>query len=382
MRRDWLHHRLLTAALLVLACPVLADDAESIATGIGDDYFSAGAMVELREPIAGDALLAGGTVESNASIGGDATMAGGQVAVRATVGDDLYAAGGQVEVDALVAGNARIAGGRVRIEPESRINGGVAIAGATVTAAGTFGRYLTIAGGTVTLSGRINGDVHVYADTLTVLPGTRIGGRLSYRTSDEVALPADIVIRGGVVRDGDEIAGRRARERDWDPARAAERVAWLWLAGLFGVGLLLAFGLSKFSRQTTRVLTSQPWVGVGVGLLVLVCVPALAVTLFVTLIGIPLALIVGLLYLVMLIAAYVIGALYVGDRMLARARPGAPVTAGRRLVALLLVLIGLAIVGSIPVLGSLARFSVLLLGLGGIVLALWGDLRAPPPATA
>ena len=305
-------------------------------------------------------------------------MAGGQVAVRATVGDDLYAAGGQVEVDALVAGNARIAGGRVRIDPESRIDGGVAVAGGTVTAEGTFGRYLTIAGGTVTLGGRINGDVQVYADALTVLPGTRIGGRLSYRTSDEVTLPADVVIRGGVIRDGDEIASGRARERGWDPARTARRVAWLWLAGLFGVGLLLAFGLAKFSHQTTRVLTGQPWVGIGVGFLVLVCVPAIAVALFFTLIGIPLALIVGLVYLAMLIAGYVIGALYLGDRALARARPGEPVTPTRRLVALLLVLVGLAIVGSIPVLGGIARFAVLLLGLGGIVLALWGGSRMPP----
>lgn len=369
-----------TAALLILAFPVLADDDESVATNIGDDYFGAGATVELREPIAGDALLAGGTVESNASIGGDATMAGGQVAVRATVGDDLYAAGGQVEVDALVAGNARIAGGRVRLAPETRIDGGVAIAGGTVTAQGTFGRYLTIAGGTVTLGGEVNGDVHVYADSLTVLPGTRIGGHLSYRTSEAVTLPANIEIDGGVSRDGDEIMGGKLRDRGWDLARMAGRLAWLWLAGLFAVGLLLAFGLAKFSHQTTRVLSGEPWIGIGVGFLVLVCVPAIAAALFVTLIGIPLALIVALVYLAMVIAAYVIGALFLGDRALARVRPGAPVTAGWRLAALLVVLIGLAIVGSIPLLGSIARFAVLLLGLGGIVLALWGRSRAPSPA--
>ena len=371
-----------TVALLILAFPVLADDDESIASNLGDDYFGAGAMVELREPITGDALMAGGTVESNASIGGDATMAGGEVAVRATVGDDLYAVGGQVEVDALVAGNARLAGGRVRITPESRIDGGVAIAGGTVAADGTFGKYLTIAGGNVTLGGHINGDVRVYADELTVLPGTRIAGRLSYRTSGDVTLPDDVQIDGGVSRDGNEIAGGRHRERAWDPVRTAGRVAWLWLAGLFAVGLLLAFGLAKFSHQTTRVLSGQPWIGIGVGFLVLVCVPAIATALFVTLIGIPLALIVALIYLAMLIAAYVIGALYLGDRALARARPGAPVTAGWRLAALLVVLIGLAIVGSIPLLGSIARFAVLLLGLGGIVLALWGRSPAPPPAPA
>ena len=380
MRRTCL--RLAPAALLLLAATATARDEEAVSAGLGDDYFGAGGMVELREPITGDALMAGGTVESNASIGGDATMAGGQVAVRATVGDDLYAAGGQVEVDALVAGNARIAGGRVQIAPETRIDGGVAIAGGTVRAQGTYGRYLTIAGGTVIVGGQVNGDVRVYADDLTVLPGTRIGGHLWYRTSEEVNLPADVAIYGGVIRDGDEIRGALPHERGWDPVRAAGRVSWFWLTGLFAVGLLLAFGLARFSHQTTRVLSEKPLAGIGVGFLVLVCVPAIATALFVTVIGIPLALIIGLTYLAMLITAYVIGALYLGDRALARARPNAPVTAAWRLAALLLVLIGLAIVGAIPLLGSLARFAVLLLGLGGIVLALSGGSRFPPPAPA
>jgi hypothetical protein len=370
-------------ALLAVTTAALAADSDEITSaGIGDDYFSAGGTVELDEPVAGDALLAGGTVESNASIGGDATLAGGEVGVRATIGDDLYAAGGRVEVDALVAGNARIAGGRVRIAPESRIEGGASIAGGTVTAEGEFGRYLSIVGGAVTLGGRIGGDVRVYGDRLTVLPGTRIGGQLRYRTDDEVTLPRDVEIGRGVMRESDDIEGQRVRERGWEPGRIAARVAWVWLAGLFAVGLLLAFGLARFSQRTTQVLTERPWIGMGVGFLVLVCVPAIALALFITLIGIPLALILVMVYVAMLIGAYVIGALYLGDRALARARPGAPATGGWRLLALLAVLIALAIIGAIPVLGDIARSAVLLLGLGGIVLALWGRERVPPPATA
>jgi hypothetical protein len=368
------------AALLALAMPAVGQDSQSVTTALGDDYFGAGAAVELREPITGDALLAGGTVESNASIGGDATMAGGQVAVRATVGDDLYVAGGRVEVDALVAGNARIAGGRVRVAPETRIEGGAAIAGGTVTIGGSFGRYLTVAGGDVTLGGEVAGDVRVYADSLTVLPGTRIGGRLSYRSSAAVTLPPDVEIQGGAVREREQASGQA--QPAWDAEDTAGRVGWLWLGGLFAVGLLLAYSFAKFSRQTTRALSDRPWLGMGVGFLALVCVPAIAAALAITLIGIPLALILVLLYLAMLIGAYVIGALYLGDRVLAAARPGAPVTAGLRLGALFLVLIALALVNSIPLLGNVVRFGVLLLGLGGMVLALWGGRRISPPATA
>ncbi|GMU75829.1 MAG: hypothetical protein AMXMBFR45_13200 [Gammaproteobacteria bacterium] len=341
---------------------------------IEDDYFQAGGSVRLEQTVGGDALLAGATVESNASISGDASLAGGQVAVRATVGQDLYAVAGQVEVDALVQGNARLAGGRVRITPESSIAGGVAIAGGSVDAEGEFGHYLTVAGGDVTIGGIVYGDVRVYAERLTVLPGTRIGGALRYRTTSPVQLPEDLEVGEGISRDEDRTA---AAADDWGGASAARGAGWFWFAGLLALGLLLAYAFAGFSRRTTAALGARPWFGMVVGLAVLAGVPFLAVALAITLVGLPLALILVLVYLAMLIGAYVVGALYLGDRALEVLRPGQPASAGRRLLALLLVLLLLALVGGLPLLGSLARLAVLLLGMGGIVLALWGWPRAP-----
>lgn len=338
----------------------------------GTDRFLAGAQVELDEPVTGDALLAGGRVDSDASIGGDATVAGGQVAIRATVGEDLYAAGGSVEVDALVGGATRLAGGSVTIAPESQLEGGVAIAGGTVAAHGHYGGYLTIAGGEVTLGGDVAGDVRVYARRLVVAPGTHIGGALVYRTAEPVTLPPDVTVGGGVVR---EEAPADSAAPAWSGADAAEGIGWIGLLGLVVVGALLAFALPDLSRRATAALGTRPWRGLAIGFVALVCIPALAVVLFVSLVGIPLALIVLLLYAAMLIVAYVVGALYLGDRALVAARSGRAPTAVQRLFALFLVLLVLAFAGDVPVFGGLARFAVLLLGLGGIVLA----RRVPGP---
>lgn len=342
-------------ALMACARAVGADEPGTAVAAPGDDRFAAGATVELLEPVGGDAFLAGGLVESNASIEGDAVIAGGTVAVRATVGDDLFVAGGQVEVDALVSGDVRIAAGRVRIAPESRVEGDV-----------------TIAAGEVTLAGNVAGDVQVYADQLTVTPGTRIGGKLSWRTSQPVNLPPDVSVEGGVAPDNDPAEDATDGQAD-DRRRASDTagIGWLWLAGLLGVGWLLVLGFAQFSRRTTRILTERPWAGMGVGLLVLAGVPAVVLALAVTLVGIPLALIMLMLYAATLIAAWVVGALFIGDRALALARPGVSATKGWRLGALLLVLLVLGLLESLPVIGDLARFAVLLLGLGGIGLALW-----------
>jgi hypothetical protein len=372
-------HLAVVAGLALAFAPRLpAEDASAFSAGIGDDYFAAGASVVLQDLVPGDALLAGGSIESNASIGGDASIVGGQVSVRATVGDDLYVAGGTVEVDALVNGNARIAGGRAVVAPETRVDGAAAIAGGTVDVRGRFGRYLTVAGGEVTLGGEIDGDVNIYARELRVLPGTRIGGRLVYRTAAPVDLPADLRVGGGVFA-GDGTAGaEEGTPPAWDAGSAARGIGWAWLAGLFGVGLLLVLAFAGFSARTTRALTGRAWFGMGIGFLVLVSVPAAAVALVFTLIGIPLALIMMFAYLAMLVGAYVVGALYLGDLLLARTRPDAAVTPAWRLGALLVVLLALALVSALPLVGGLARFAVLLLGLGGLALAGWGETGGVP----
>jgi hypothetical protein len=346
---------------------------------LGDDLFDMGASVVLDQPITGDALLAGGTVESNASVGGDATLAGGTVALRATVADDAYAAGGEVEVDALVTGNLRAIAGRLRVLPESRIGGGAALAGGRVEARGSFARYLSVAGGDVTIGGEIGGDLRVVARRLELLPGTRIGGRLRYRTSAAPVIASDVVIAGGTAEEpAAEPPAERppAGRRGWD-------IGWIWLAGLAAIGLLFAYGLASFSTRTTMAITARPWLGLGLGTLALLALPAAAGILAITVIGIPLAALLVLVWLVLLLAGFVLGALYVGDRGLASLRTASPPGPGRRVVALLLVLLLLGWVSAIPVLGTLARAAVLAFGVGGILLAFWptpAEVPPPPPA--
>lgn len=345
--------------------------------GAGDDYFAAGATVALNQIVAGDALLAGGRIDSDAAIGGDATLVGGQVAVRTTVGEDLYAAAGWVEVDALIGGDVRLAAGQVQLTPETSIAGSVAIAGGSVTVVGSIGGQLVVAAGEVTLGGDVAGDVRVRARALHVLKGTRIGGNLIYHTSTPVTLPADVQIGGGILPE--ESAGDSGAPVQPQADRGAG-FAWIWLAGLFAVGVLFAVVFARVSRRTSRALASRPWFGMLAGFLALAATPALIIALLLTLVGIPLALILLPAYVAVLLASYVIGALFLGDRMLVFLRPAGEAGNGWRAAALLVVLLVLALVGDVPLFGWVAHFAVLLLGLGGLLLVLWEGSRRPAAA--
>ena len=95
----------------ITGCSEQIEGDDAIAQQFGSDYVGAGGMVNVTEPIAGDAFLAGGRVAIATEVQGDLVVAGGEVSLGGAVGDDLYGAGGNVQLDSIVTGNARLAGG-------------------------------------------------------------------------------------------------------------------------------------------------------------------------------------------------------------------------------------------------------------------------------
>ena len=68
------------------------DEKESVTRQFGNDYVGIGGMVNLTDPVAGDAFLAAGQIAIASEVQGDLVAAGGEVSIGGSVGDDLYAA--------------------------------------------------------------------------------------------------------------------------------------------------------------------------------------------------------------------------------------------------------------------------------------------------
>ena len=357
-------------------------DDESVSGQFGSDRFSAGGMVHLTEPVAGDALLAGGQVDIASEVQGDLVVAGGEVSVGGGIGDDLYAAGGEVTVDAIVAGNARVAGGEVEIGPATVIEGGASITGGRVKFDGSVTGYLQATGGDVRLSGAVGGDAMVRSGELHIAPGTRIDGKLVYRGPDAPVVPEGATIAGGV--EFHETSANRWVDRDTHVAVDAGRAvgSMLWFVGVFAVAALFTAIFPAFSTQAATMIGRDPWTSLGIGLAVLVCMPFVAVVLLITIIGIPLALLLVPVYLVLMFLGWVTAALFLGEKLLELARRGQPVGIGWRILALLAALIALWLLRRIPYAGPLIGLAALSAGIGALVWQLWSRRERPSPAVA
>jgi len=361
---------LLVLAALVAGCEH-EDRASAVTSSFGSDRFSAGGMVSLIEPVEGDAILAGGQVQTASEVKGDLVVAGGEVSVGGGVGDDLYAAGGDVAVDAIVAGNARVAGGEVEIGPATTIAGGASVTGGRVKFDGSVTSYLQVTGGDVRLDGAVGGDAIVRSGELTIGPGTRIDGKLVYRGPKAPVVPEGATIAGGV--EFHEASGRRWMDEETHAVLDAGRIAGslLWFVGVFAVATLFTALFPLFSTQAAALIGREPWVSLGLGLAVLVCLPFLAVVLLITIIGIPLALLLVPVYLLLMFLGWVTAALFLGQKLLDLLRRGQPANLGARVLGLLGALILLWLVRRIPYAGPLIGLAALCAGIGALVWQLW-----------
>ena len=359
-------------------------DGDTVAHRFGSDYFAAGGAVNLTESIAGDAFVAGGNVATANDVQGDLVAAGGEVSIGGAIGDDLYAAGGEVQLDAMVAGNARLAGGDLSVGPATVVQGALSLNGGRIRFDGTTHDYLQATGGQVTLDGTVRGDATVRAEDVRIGPGTRIDGKLTVHSEREPVVPEGAVIGGGLEYHEADINvhfddGRTVH----DFGGVAHGVgSVLWILGVFVTGVLFTLAFPAYSARAADWIGREPLRSLGLGFVILVCLPVLALLLLVTIVGIPLALILVMLYLLLLFLGWVTAALFLGRKGLALLRNERPVSTAGRIGALLAAVVVLWLLGQVPIVGGWITFAALVLGIGALVWQGWPRRSTPAPAPA
>jgi hypothetical protein len=142
--------------------------------------------------------------------------------------------------------------------------------------------------------------------------------------------------------------------------------------------------LPGFSGRVSGELRTRPWHTLLFGFIAFVCIPAAAVLLMITIIGIPIGILAILGYAALLLVGYVVTSVVVGGLLLDRIKADAAANVGWRALAAVGAMLAIAIVGRVPVLGHLVVFVALLVGVGAIVAAIihWRTQASPPPLPA
>lgn len=301
------------------------------------------------ETVQGDLSITAGTAIVQGTIEGDLSVVGGDVLIEGTVNGDVNAFAGSVRVTGDVNGQLTGTSGNLFVGEGSNVAGGIEYASGNAIIDGTVGGDVSMGAGAITLGDNavVEGDFTYDADSFDRADGAQISGQ--------------------VVRDPSLVAAPNVGV----PAGAFSIYSFL-VNLLFGALLLLLFPVFTFGLAE-RV-EDHPVVSGGVGLLALILVPLALLLLTITIIGIPLAFLGGLLFAFVLWAAYVLGSYAVGAWLISIA------DSHNRWLALFVGLLAVAIVNLVPFVGGLVNFLVVLLGLGAFALQLRRNYQRRRPA--
>ena len=372
--------RVLTLAVLLSAAgAAMAQDADNGAITLGGHLFAGGGGVRATDGATDDAFIAGGRVFVSGTYREALYAAGGDVTIAGTVGDNLFVGGGIVAVEGAVGDDLFATGGTFRLREGARVGGDAFITGGTVELFGDIAGDLWVAGGTVVLTGTVNGNVHSRGGTLQIGPRARIGGALEYRAENGADISATAVIAGGV-RALPPTADREEEESD-----VADRAGWSigTVIGLTIMAALMQLAVPGLVSDASELIGERPLRSFGWGIVALIGLPLAGLFLLITILGIPLGLLLWLVFALLLAAASVTGAYWLGLRIRGLFESSLEDPAfGGRVVWTLAGFVALAVIEWVPFIGTLFVGLVEITAVGALLTAVWSRFRGPRPVSA
>ncbi len=273
---------------------------------IEEDLFVTGESVVINGTVDGDVYAAGGNIEITGNVTGDILAAGGNIFISGTIGQDVRIAGGSIVISGAQIGKAlSAAGGTITIDTTSSIGGSLTVAGGTVTNRAPVGRDVLIGAGSAVLNAPVSGEVLAGVSSLQLGSNASISGDLRYPSTASTNFSDSASISGTVTEITPDQEGLRSidsRPEDlgkaWFGANSAFKL-WSYLSALV-IGAILLHYFPKTSLAATRTLEVQPLKSALWGLLALLLAGPLFIVLLLTFIGIPLAFILLMLFMISL----------------------------------------------------------------------------------
>ncbi|MFA6474982.1 MAG: polymer-forming cytoskeletal protein [Patescibacteria group bacterium] len=235
----------------------------------------------------------------------DVFVAGNTVTVTGTIEGDLFVAGGTVIVDGDVNGSLRAAGSTVTIKQSVGRN--LVVFGNQVTIAKTahVGQDVTVQSNTLDVNGTVNGDVTVTANELNTGNTASILGEVHHTKPEE--------------QNNNQTAPKPDVKKPLVTVFQVIKLMLGWL-GYVILGIVLLKLFPKNSNTVIQRMKTAPGKSLLYGIGILVLAPAVLLTLAITLVGLPLATMSGLVLLVVLMWAKVLAGSGLGYLLLPQAK--------------------------------------------------------------
>jgi len=368
--------KLVIFSLLLLALPVAVFAAgnqvdQSIQINkdeiVDGNLIKVGNIINIEGAVKGDVILAGNSIRISGPVAGDVIVAGNSVRILGPVEGSVRVVGSTVEITGEVKHNVWVAGSSVVLAKESLVGWDVFAAAGSVEIRGKVGGNVSVGTGTLVVSNEIGKNLTTAADAegqVILESGAKINGDLTYKAARDEQL---------VIKEGATVAGKTERQalskghqadrKDFGPVLFLFKIISFF--GLLIVGLALVTLIPKKLLVVKDEMIKRPARSLGWGLVYLVVTPVIVVLLMFTVIGIPLAIVIVPLYLVVLYLSKVLAGLALGTLAVDWLTKNK--YHGSLIWPLALGLLILIVVSSLPIFGWLIGLLITLWAFGAVI---------------
>ncbi|MFA6172677.1 MAG: hypothetical protein WC701_03240 [Kiritimatiellales bacterium] len=307
-----------------------------------------------------DLFAAGGILDLRGNFKSDVWACGTQVIAAGRFTDHVRLMSRMVQVSGTLGGSLTAIGNTVKIEPSATLAKNLFCLGENIINEGTVAGNIRIVGQKATLGGKIAGDVSVTAQEIVILPGTVIGGNLSYTA------PKELVISPSVT-----LGGKLTRTFETPPPKQFLK------PGLFGhfvfavaallTGMVFSSVFPRYTAHTVQLLRTARGACLLTGFIALFLIPISAFLMIFTFIGVPLSILMFLFYLILLYLSKIAVGLWLGALILRRKTLSKRNLLGTLAAGLFIIYLLTAFIAVSMVISML----VAIYGLGALLLALF-----------
>ena len=351
---------------------------------VDGNLYAAGSSIVIDGQVKGDVICAGQAVTINGKVDGDVLCAAQSINVLGEVAGSVRIAGSNLEINNKVGRNVMAFGGSIVLGSKAEIGMDMLIASGFANINGKINGNLHGSGGMVTINGQIGKDVALNLESeqtkkkwvaqtapLVVTANAKIGGNLSYTSSIVGQIDKKEVVGGKISRQLPPVSSQTMSQN----AFLGMAMIWLWckIIGLLGtllIGLVLVVCFKQKLLGLLDTMVEAPGAAIGWGALALFVTPFALIFLLVSIIGIPLACLVFLIWLAAMMLGKILVAIFAGLVIMGRyrhkrAKNGAnSETTGNMIISMLVGVVISYALFTIPIFGWVLALIAKMWGLG------------------
>lgn len=330
---------------------------------IDGNLFASGQTITIDGAVNGDVICAANTVNINGPVEGDIICAAQSINVNGQVNGSVRAAGNSININGVVAKNVMAFGSTIYLGENAEVGWGMLMACNNADIKGKIGRDLYGTAAKAIVSGEIGRDARLKMDNgeLDIADNAVINGSLTYTSIYQARIAQSAKISKGSYQNLPKTPSK------------SEEAAGKIFGGLFSIFSALVVGLVLITVwrdkiiQITGKMPDNIKAAIGWGMILMFITPIIFILLLFTIIGIPLAFMLIVLWLIALYASKILVSIMIGRNILKKLKSKYK---DSLIWAMIIGVIIAWILFTIPMLGWIFNLAAAWWGLGAIWLYL------------